>query len=104
MTAVLLSLAIGFSSVCEGPFWSMAIDIGGDDVGSAGGILNTGGNVGGFFAPILTPLIASYAGWSWGLYSGSLMVIAGAVACYFVNPPGTRVDAMVSAAPPVEAV
>ena len=99
LTAALLSLAIGCTSVCEGPFWSMAIDIGRDDVGSASGILNTGGNVGGSFAPILTPLIASYAGWSWGLYSGCLMVIAGAVACYLVNPEGENVRDAVAAAP-----
>jgi ACS family glucarate transporter-like MFS transporter len=96
LTAVLLSLAIGFTSVCEGPFWSLTIEIGGDDVGSAGGILNTGGNVGGFFAPVLTPLIASYFGWSWGLYSGSLMVIAGAVACYFVDLKRTKLPGVPS--------
>jgi MFS family permease len=82
----LLSLAIGFSSCCEGPFWSLAIDLGGPRAGAACAILNFGGNLGGFFAPILTPYIASRAGWSWGLYSGSLIVMIGVIACYLIDP------------------
>ena len=54
-----LSLAIGFASWCEGPFWACAIEVSDKQVGAACGILNTGGNVGGFLAPIITPYIAS---------------------------------------------
>ena len=85
-----LSLATGFASWCEGPFWASAIGVAGKQVGAACGILNTGANVGGFLAPILTPYIASRAGWSWGLYSGSVMAIAGVIACYFVDPTGQK--------------
>ncbi len=86
MAAVmLLSFAIGFASFCEGPFWSLAIDIGGSQVGAACGILNFGGNLGGFLAPILTPYIASHAGWTWGLYTGSLVLLIGVAACYFLD-------------------
>jgi MFS family permease len=83
-----LSLATGFASWCEGPFWASTIEVAGKQVGAACGILNTGGNVGGFLAPILTPYIASGAGWSWGLYAGSLMAVVGMIACYFVDPTG----------------
>jgi nitrate/nitrite transporter NarK len=82
---VLLALAVGFASFCEGPFWTMAIDIGGPQAGAAGGIMNAGGNIGGFFSPVLTPLVAKYFGWSCGLYTGSAMVVLGAVACWFVD-------------------
>ncbi len=75
------------TSMCEGPFRAMAIDIVGAQVGAAGGILNAGGNVGVFFSPVLTPLVAGYACWSWGLYAGSVMVLLGAVACWFLDPP-----------------
>jgi len=64
--ALFLSLALGFASA-SGPFWATAIDLGGKEVGAAGGIMNTGANLGGFIAPTLTPLIASVAGWSWAL-------------------------------------
>jgi ACS family glucarate transporter-like MFS transporter len=82
---VALSLATGFASWCEGPFWAATIDVAGKQVGAACGILNTGSNVGGFLAPVLTPLIASRAGWSWGLYAGSLMAVVGVISCYFVD-------------------
>ena len=85
-----LSLATGFASWCEGPFWASTIVVAGKQVGAACGILNSGGNLGGFLAPILTPYIASRAGWSWGLYSGSLMALLGVVACYFVDLPGRK--------------
>jgi MFS family permease len=81
-----LSLATGFASWCEGPFWASAIEMADKQQGAACGILNTGGNVGGFLAPVLTPYIASQAGWSWGLYAGSLMALVGVVACYFAYP------------------
>jgi MFS family permease len=85
-TVLSLALATGFVSWCEGPFWASAIELAGEQVGAACGILNTGGNVGGFLAPILTPYIASRSGWSWGLYSGSFVAVLGVVACYFVDP------------------
>lgn len=62
-----LSLAVGLAACCEGPFWASVTELAGEHVGGAGSILNTGAQVGGFFAPILTPYIASRAGWSWGL-------------------------------------
>ena len=45
----------------------------GEHVGGACSVLNTGAQVGGFFAPILTPMIASRAGWRWALYVGCLV-------------------------------
>ena len=36
----------------------------GEHCGAAGGIMNMGGNIGGFLAPIVTPYIAGRAGWS----------------------------------------
>jgi MFS family permease len=85
-TVTVMSLAIGFAGFSEGPFWAYVTEMAGEHVGAAGGILNTGANLGGFFAPVFTPWIASVAGWSWGLYSGTLMVFAGAVACYLAGP------------------
>jgi MFS family permease len=92
VTVALMAVSIGMGSVCEGPFWALAIDIGGEQVGAAGGILNAGGNIGGFFSPVVTPYVALHLGWTWGLYLGSVMVILGAVACYFVNPQEKRFD------------
>jgi ACS family glucarate transporter-like MFS transporter len=83
---VVLSFSLGFASCSDGPYWASAIDVGGKHVGAAGGILNTGGNLGGFVAPVLTPFIAARAGWSWGLYFGSFVMMAGVVAWFFTDP------------------
>ena len=93
-----LSLATGFASWCEGPFWASAIEIAGEQVGAAAGILNTGGNLGGFLAPIMTPYIASRFGWSWGLYAGSLIAIVGMIACYLVDPTAHETTVSTTAA------
>jgi len=93
-----LSLATGFVSWCEGPFWAAAIEVAGEQVGAAAGMLNTGGNLGGFFAPIVTPYVASRLGWSWGLYAGSLMAIIGMIACYLVDPTAHETTVRTTAA------
>jgi len=90
--AALLSLALGCASASDGSFWASAIDIGGTHVGAAGGILNTGGNLGGFLAPIITPYIASRLGWTWGLNVGSLIVMLGVLIWFFVDPTKSVYD------------
>lgn len=82
---ICFALAFGLAACCEGPFWATVTELAGERVGGAGSILNTGAQIGGFFAPILTPLIASKAGWSWGLYTGSLVALSGVVATCFVR-------------------
>jgi ACS family glucarate transporter-like MFS transporter len=78
-----LSLAVGMAACCEGPFWASVTELAGEHVGGAGSILNTGAQIGGFFAPILTPYIGSRAGWSWGLYTGAILALTGVLAIYF---------------------
>jgi ACS family glucarate transporter-like MFS transporter len=82
---VCLALAFGFAACCEGPFWAAVTEMAGEQVGGASSILNTGAQMGGFLAPMLTPLIAARAGWSWGLYAGCLIALSGVVAVGFLN-------------------
>jgi MFS family permease len=85
-TVVLLSLAFGFATSSEGPYWATAIEISGPQAGAACGIFNTGGNIGGMLAPVLTPMIAARFGWSGGLNFGSLMVLVGMLTWLAVDP------------------
>ena len=87
-TVTLLALAFGLCASAEGPFWATAVDLGGPRAGSAGGMMNTGGNAGGLLAPILTPWIARYFGWDAGLYMGSLVVLCGVGAWFFIDASG----------------
>jgi sugar phosphate permease len=90
-TVAFLSLSFGFASISDGPYWAAAINLGGKQVGAACGILNTGGNFGGI-APYVAPTIAAYAGWSWGLYSGSMMLMAAVLTWFFIDPSKTIKD------------
>jgi ACS family glucarate transporter-like MFS transporter len=81
----LLCLSLGFAASSDGSYWAAAIEAGGEHSGVSGAILNTGANLGGVLAPVLTPLIASKAGWSWGLYAGSLMLLIGAAMWFFIG-------------------
>jgi MFS family permease len=81
-----VALAMGFAGACEGPIWATAIDIGGREVGAACGILNGGGNVGGFLGPLLTPIIASLAGWGWAVDVACLIAFLGALVFLAIDP------------------
>lgn len=82
----LLALALACCASTEGPFWAAAIEIGGKDSGTASGILNSIGNVGGLLAPVVTPLLAAHYGWASGLYFASFVTLLGASMWLFVSP------------------
>jgi MFS family permease len=83
---VLMSLALGLAAASEGAYWTSAIEVAREYTGAAGAILNTGGNIGGLLAPVATPYIASRVGWSWGLYTGVLLLLAGVILWFFIDP------------------
>jgi ACS family glucarate transporter-like MFS transporter len=85
-TVVLLSLAVGCGAAAEGPFWATAIETGGENAGVAGGIMNSGGNVGGILSPTLTPIIAAYFGWEASLHFASLLVALSVLIWFFIKP------------------
>jgi MFS family permease len=88
LTAVIcLALACGLAACCEGPFWATVTDIAREQVGGASSILNTGAQIGGLFAPVLTPLIAGRLGWHWALYAGCLLALSGVIAVFAVSLP-----------------
>jgi len=84
-TGFLYALSFGLMSSSDGPFWSSTVQVGRDKAGAACGILNTGSNVGGFIAPVLTPAIASVLGWTAALYFACGVAFLGAGAWFFVN-------------------
>jgi ACS family glucarate transporter-like MFS transporter len=82
----LISLALGFCAISDVVFWTATIGIAGEQTGAACGILNTGGNLGGFFAPLLTPVIARQFGWSAGLYFGGFVALLGLFSWFRIDP------------------
>ncbi len=75
--------AIGAS---EGPFWATAVDIGGHKGGTAAAICNTGGNIGGMIAPVMTPWVSGHFGWPWGIGLGGVICFLGALCWCWIEP------------------
>jgi MFS family permease len=71
------ALAMAAVGATEGPFWSTSVSLGGRRGGSAAALLNTGGNLGGLLAPIVTPWVGEHYGWSWAIGLGSLISLLG---------------------------
>ncbi len=79
----LAHLAIG---AAEGPIWATAVDIGGEKGGTAAAICNTGGNLGGLLAPVLTPWISARFGWPAGIGLGGVICLLGAFSWFWIDP------------------
>ncbi len=86
VVGLVFACSLGLASASDGPFWKATIEAGKEDVGTACGLLNTGSNLGGFVAPVLTPLIASVAGWSVALGFGCAIAVAGVAIWFFLEP------------------
>jgi ACS family D-galactonate transporter-like MFS transporter len=87
-------IAAALLGICEAGFWTTVVELGGPYGGTAAGLMNTGGNAGGTLSPILTPLLSGYfaarhgtdLGWRLSLAVAGVVVIAGAVLWWGVNP------------------
>ncbi len=94
--ATLLAFAVSAAllGLCEAPFWTTAVELGGSSGGTAAGMMNTGGNAGGTLSPYLTPLLSTFftrqygidAGWRLGLAVAGGIVAAGGVLWWWVDP------------------
>lgn len=86
----MLSLCFGFALFTDGAFWSATTYAAGPYAATATGVLNTGGNLPGFLAP-LVGLMVDALGWHATLASGSVFALAGAGLWLFVGRgPGNR--------------
>ena len=81
-----LALATAFVLSVEGPFWATMMEVAGARSGTAGGVLNCGGNIGGVISPALTPILAAYMGWKNALYVAAALALVGAGLWLGISP------------------
>jgi ACS family D-galactonate transporter-like MFS transporter len=94
-----LCLSLGAVGACEAPVWTTAVELGGRHGGTAAGICNTGGNLGGLLAPMVTPwisqLVLRYGGsrgvdettsWQIAISVGAVICLSGAVLWLWIDP------------------
>jgi MFS transporter, ACS family, glucarate transporter len=90
--AVALALATALVLCVEGPFWSTVTRIHGARSGTAGGIMNTGCNVGGLISPALTPVLAASIGWEASLDVAAALAVLSAVLWLGIGPAAAAGD------------
>lgn len=81
-----LALATAFVLSVEGPFWATMTGIAGRRSGLAGGIMNTGSNVGGLVSPALTPVLAAAIGWENALHLAAGLAVVAALLWFGIDP------------------
>lgn len=79
-TLMCFAVAMAGVGLCEGPCWTAAVRLGGPRGAFAGGVMNTGCNVGGALSPIVTPYLATLLGWKLSLGLAGGVAVAGAAA------------------------
>jgi MFS transporter, ACS family, D-galactonate transporter len=98
---VCFAVALAAGGACEGPCWATAIELGGRRAGTAAGLFNTGGNLGGLLAPVVTPWVSHLLGWQAGLALGAVACLVGVGLWLGIDPrerlPGERDDGRFSA-------
>ncbi len=95
VAAAALALSTALVLCVEGPFWATVSEIAGERSGTAGGVMNTGCNVGGMVSPALTPLLAASIGWEAALQVAAGLAVLAALLWLGVDPqPGRRAAAV----------
>jgi len=73
----LFFLAHAAIGLCEAPTWVAALEIGGKSCGTSAAVVNTGGNLGGLVAPVVTIYVAKAYGWNAGFLVASVACLMG---------------------------
>jgi ACS family glucarate transporter-like MFS transporter len=86
-----LSLAVGFLLCTEPAYWSTSMDLGGAHAGTAGGVMNMAGNLGGVVSTALVPIIVKYYGWPFAFQSAAVLALGAAALWLLVDATRGRV-------------
>lgn len=80
LAILFLAAAAGFIGFATTGWWATCNDLSQNFSGSLSGLVNMGGNLGGWISPVLTAYIATNFGWTRALdFAGVLTLIAGAL-------------------------
>jgi len=83
---VWFSFALAAGVAAEAACWMTAVELGGAHGTTAAGLLNTGGNLGGIVAPVVTPWVGVHFGWVWSVGLGAAVSLTGALLWLRVRP------------------
>ncbi len=86
VAAMVLAGGAGALYLSQSAFWAVTADVAGSSAGSASGLMNMGGQIGGAVTALLTPLIADQFGWTASFLTAAALCVIGALAWIPVNP------------------
>jgi MFS transporter, ACS family, glucarate transporter len=84
-----IALAFACEQVNEGPYWAAIMHCAPADTMAAGGILNTGGNLGGLIAAPVTAYFSGHGSWGSPFFIGCGFALL-AAACWLIVDPTRR--------------
>ena len=85
------SLALASVGAVEAPTWTTALELGGRRGGTAAGFCNTGANLGGLIAPVVTPWVGEHYNWPAAIGLAAVVCLLGAGLWKWIDPR-ERVD------------
>ncbi|HET9329540.1 MAG TPA: MFS transporter [Steroidobacteraceae bacterium] len=81
-----LALCFGAVELTEGPYWAAIMNLAREDSMTAGGLLNTGGNVGGLIGTPLIGYLVQHQAWGTTFAVGTVCAIASGGAWLLIDP------------------
>jgi ACS family glucarate transporter-like MFS transporter len=85
LAIILLAIGAGFLGFATSNWWAACIDLAPHHSGLLAGLMNMGGNLGGWISPVLTAYIATRFGWSRALDFAALTTILAGVVWFMVD-------------------
>lgn len=86
LASLVLAGGAGALYISQSAFWAVTADIAGSSAGSASGLMNMGGQIGGAVTASLTPWIADHFGWTASFLVAAGLCVIGSAAWLLVNP------------------
>ena len=85
LAIALLALCFGFVELTEGSYWAAVMTVGRSNTMVAGGIMNTGGNLGGIVGIPIVAYLSGHGAWNTAFLVGTGFALASAAAWLFID-------------------
>jgi MFS transporter, ACS family, glucarate transporter len=89
LASIVLAGGAGALYLSQSSYWAVTADIAGRSAGTASGLMNMVGQIGGAVTAIVTPMIAEGFGWTASFLVAAVLAALGSVAWLFVRPDET---------------
>jgi ACS family glucarate transporter-like MFS transporter len=85
LAVALLALCFGIVELTEGSYWAAAMTIGRSNTMAVGGVMNTGGNLGGIVGIPIVAYLSGHGAWNMAFLVGTGFALASAAAWLFID-------------------